>query len=181
VYAYLPAEKVIRIRDGSKMQDLQYWYEGAKISPLADGQAARDPEAGRSRLEQTTETDPNTGKEARSSSLQPPAVQRLLPSRRGHGEQVDSESQALEESDAGRQTDVRRAAVHLQSRAACGFLRTQGTPEVTVLTQEAEEQNEALFHRAESLFHKEKKYRRPWRSTGRSNNAYPHLRIAQQL
>jgi len=37
VYAYMPPEKVIRIRDGSQMEDLQYWYEGAKISPWLTG------------------------------------------------------------------------------------------------------------------------------------------------
>lgn len=63
VYRYLPGPNLVQILDGSKIEDLQYWYEGAMISPWLTGKLLETLKLVGRGWEQTVETDPNTGKE----------------------------------------------------------------------------------------------------------------------
>ncbi len=63
VYLYRPVENVVRILDGSKIEDLQYWYEGATIRPWLTGKLLETLKLVGRGWQQTTETDPNTGQD----------------------------------------------------------------------------------------------------------------------
>lgn len=63
VYQYLPNENLVCILDGSQMEDLQFWYEGAMISPWLTGKLLDTLKLVGRNWEQTTVTDPDTGKE----------------------------------------------------------------------------------------------------------------------
>jgi outer membrane lipoprotein-sorting protein len=63
VYEYRATENVVNILDGSKIEDLQYWYEGAMISPWLTGKLLETLRLVGRGWEQTTVTDPNTGQE----------------------------------------------------------------------------------------------------------------------
>jgi len=62
VYRYVPGTNLVNILDGSKIEDLQYWYEGAMISPWLTGKLLETLKLVGRGWEQTTVIDPNTGK-----------------------------------------------------------------------------------------------------------------------
>jgi len=179
VYAYMPPEKVIRIRDGSQMEDLQYWYEGAKISPWLTGKLLETLKLVGRAWQQTTETDPNTGEEqiVITCSHPPSNISFLLI--------VDPETKLVQRAKLwknltreGKPTfDAQKFAYNPVLGA--DFFELKAPPEVIVLSEEAEEQNSALFDQGENLFHNEKKYVQAMEIYWQVYHAYPHLKIAQ--
>lgn len=63
MYDYSPVENIVSILDGSKIKDLQYWYEGAQISPWLTGKLLETLQLIGRGWQQRVETDPSTGKE----------------------------------------------------------------------------------------------------------------------
>jgi hypothetical protein len=179
VYAYLPAEKVIRIRDGSKMQDLQYWYEGAKISPWLTGKLLETLKLVGHGWQQTTETDPNTGKEqiVITCSHPPSNVSFLLI--------VDPENKLVQRAKLWRNlTREGKPTFDAQEFTynpvlPADFFQLKAPPGVIVLSEEAEEQHLALFDQGENLFQNEKKYVEALEIYWQVYHAYPHLKISQ--
>ncbi len=173
VYMFLPVENVVRILDGSKIEELQYWYEGAKISPWLTGKLLETLKlVGRS-WQQAIETDPNTGKQQIVITCNHPAsnVSALL--------LVDPESKL-----------VRRAKLWKN-------LQRQGKPmfdaQVFTYNPEIPEEffefeippgatvvDQTLFDRAEQLFHKDKKYAEAIEIYWQVYNTYPTLSIGEE-
>jgi hypothetical protein len=173
VYMFSRVENVVRILDGSKIEELQYWYEGAKISPWLTGKLLETLKLVGRGWEQTVETDPNTGKQQIVITCNHPAsnISALL--------LVDPENKL-----------VRRAKLWKN-------LQRQGEPmfDAQVFTYNPEIPGEffdfeipsgatvvdqTLFDRAEQLFHKDKKYAEAIEIYWQVYNAYPTLSIGEE-
>lgn len=63
VYRYYPVENVVTTLDGSRIEDLQFWYEGAKLSPWLTGTLIQTLRLFVDDWSQTVETDPDTGRQ----------------------------------------------------------------------------------------------------------------------
>jgi hypothetical protein len=63
VYEYRGRENVVNILDGSKIEDLQYWYEAVRLSPWLTGRLLETLRLIGHGWEQTIEADPDTGKQ----------------------------------------------------------------------------------------------------------------------
>ncbi|MEN6428467.1 MAG: tetratricopeptide repeat protein [Phycisphaerales bacterium] len=179
VYAYLPPEKVIRIRDGSQIEDLQYWYEGAKLSPWLTGKLLETLKLVGRGWQQRTETDPNTGAEqiVITCSHPPSSVSFLLV--------VDPESKLIRRAKLwknlrwqGEPMFDARVFTYNPDLAA-DFFEIKAPPEVIVLSEEAEEHNQALFDRAERLL-QEARYAEARELYQQVHDAYPNLKIASE-
>jgi len=179
VYAYLPSEKVIRIRDGSQIEDLQYWYEGAKLSPWLTGKLLETLKLVGRAWQQRTETDPNTGAEqiVITCSHPPSNVSFLLV--------VDPESKLVRRAKLWKNVEWQGEPMFdarvftYNPDLAADFFEIKTPPEVIVLSQEAEEQNQARFDRAERLF-QEAKYTEAQELYQQVHDAYPSLKIASE-
>jgi outer membrane lipoprotein-sorting protein len=63
MYQYFPTENLVTVSDCSQLEDLQYWYEGAQFSPWLTGRLFDILKLVGRGWQQTTVTDPATGKE----------------------------------------------------------------------------------------------------------------------
>lgn len=63
MYRYFPAENSVTVGDCSQLEDLQYWYEAAKLSPWLTGKLLDVLKLVGHGWQQTPGTDPVTGRE----------------------------------------------------------------------------------------------------------------------
>jgi hypothetical protein len=63
LYRYFPTENLVTVGDCSRLEDLQYWYEGAQFSPWLTGKLLDILKLVGRGWQQTAVTDPATGKE----------------------------------------------------------------------------------------------------------------------
>jgi len=158
VYAYWPAGNVVRIMDGSKMEDLQYWYEGAKISPWLTGKLLETLKLIGRGWQQKVETDPNTGTEQIivTCNHPPSNISALLV--------VDPQSKLVRQAKLWRnlrregEPEFDAQAIVYNPEVPTEFFEFKIPPGATVLSKEDGEKTQALFERAEQLFHQDKKY-----------------------
>jgi hypothetical protein len=173
VYMYSPVEKVVRIMDGSKIKDLQYWYEGAQFSPWLTGKLLETLKLIGRGWEQKTETDPNTGQEqiVVTCNHPPSNISALLV--------VDPESKLVRRAKIWR--NLRREGgpefdaqtIVYNPEVADNLFEFQIPPGVTVVDQ-------GLFDRAEQLFHKDRKYAEAIELYWQVYNTYPTLNIGEE-
>jgi hypothetical protein len=173
VYAYSPVEKAVRIMDGSKIKDLQYWYEGAQFSPWLTGKLLETLKLIGRGWEQKVETDPNTGKEQIivTCNHPPSNISALLV--------VDPESKLVHKAKIWR--NLRREGgpefdaqtIVYNPEIPNDLFEFQIPPGVTIV-------DEDLFDRAEQLFHKEKEYAEAIEVYWQVYNAYPTLSIGEE-
>jgi tetratricopeptide (TPR) repeat protein len=173
VYAYSPVEKAVRIMDGSTIKDLQYWYEGAQFSPWLTGKVLETLKLIGRGWEQTTEIDPNTGKEQIivTCNHPPSNISALLV--------VDPQSKLVRRAKIWR--NLSRAGgpefdaqtIVYNPEVADDLFEFEIPPGVTVVDQ-------TLFDRAEQLFHKERKYAEAIELYWQVYNTYPTLNIGEE-
>lgn len=157
VYAYWPLGNVVRIMDGSKLEDLQYWYEGAKISPWLTGKLLETLRLIGRGWHQTIETDPNTGQERIVVTCNHPAsnVSALLV--------VDPQSKLVRQArlwrnlDRAGEPEFDAQTIVYNPEVPQGLFEFQIPPGATVISKEDGEATQALFEQAEQLF-QDKKY-----------------------
>ncbi len=173
VYMFLPVENVVRILDGSKIEELQYWYEGAKISPWLTGKLLETLKlVGRS-WQQTTETDPNTGKEQIVITCNHPAsnVSALL--------LVDPESKLVRRAKLWKNLQQQGKPMFdaqvftYNPEIPEDFFEFEIAPGATVVDQ-------TLFDRAGQLFHQDGKYAEAMELYWQVYNTYPTLSIGEE-
>ena len=173
VYDYSPVEKVVTIMDGSKIKDLQYWYEAAQISPWLTGKLLETLKLIGRGWEQTTQTDPNTGKEqiVVTCNHPPSNISALLV--------VDPETKLIRKAQLWRNpqrqgTPAYDAQVIVYNpEIPDDLFEFQIPPGVTVVDQ-------TLFDRAEQLFHKDKNYAEALKVYWQVYNAYPTRSIGEE-
>jgi tetratricopeptide (TPR) repeat protein len=173
VYAYSPVENTVRIMDGSTIKDLQYWYEGAQFSPWLTGKVLETLKLIGRGWEQTTEMDPNTGKEQIivTCNHPPSNISALLV--------VDPQSKLVRRAKLWR--NLTRAGgpefdaqtIVYNPEIADDLFESQIPPGVTVVDQ-------TLFDRAEQLFHKDRKYAEAIELYWQVYNTYPALSIGEE-
>ena len=157
VYAYWPTGNVVRIMDGSKMEDLQYWYEGAKISPWLTGKLLETLKLIGRGWQQKIETDPNTGQERIVVTCHhPPSnVSALLV--------VDPQSKLVRQAKLWRnlhragEPEFDAQAIVYNPEVPAELFEFKIPPGATVISKEDGEKTQALFEQAEQLF-KDKEY-----------------------
>jgi hypothetical protein len=172
VYAYWPLGNVVRIMDGSKLEDLQYWYEGAKISPWLTGKLLETLRLIGRGWQQTVETDPNTGQEQIivTCNHPPSNVSALLV--------VDPQSKLVRQAKLWRnlhragEPEFDARTIVYNPEVPQGFFEFQVPPGATVISQEDGEATQALFEQAEQLF-KDKKYAEAIGYYQRVHDRYP--------
>jgi outer membrane lipoprotein-sorting protein len=173
VYDYSPVEKVVTIMDGSKIKDLKYWYEAAQISPWLSGKLLETLKLIGRGWEQTTQTDPNTGKEqiVVTCNYPPSDLSALLV--------VDPESKLIRKAKLWRNLERRGTPAYDAQVIAYDpeipddLFEFQIPAGVTVVDQ-------TLFDRAEQLFHKDKNYAEALKVYWQVYNAYPTRSIGEE-
>jgi tetratricopeptide (TPR) repeat protein len=153
VYWYEPAEKAVNVLDGTQMMALQYWYEAAKISPWPMAKLLENLQLVGRDWQQTTEKDPNTGRERIVVTCNHPLSQRSARF------VVDPKSKLVRQarmwSNLQRQGepeyDVQKIVYNPE--IPDDFFTFQAPPSVAVFTQE----DHARYQQANRLFD-EKKY-----------------------
>jgi outer membrane lipoprotein-sorting protein len=173
VYEYHGRENAVTILDGSKIEDLQYWYEAVKLSPWLTGKLLETIKLIGHGWQQTTETDPDTGKQQIVVTCSHPKsnISALLV--------VDPESKLVLKAKlwknlqwAGQPMfDVQ--AIAYNPEVSKEFFEFQIPPGATVVSR-------ALFDQAEDLFHKEKKYAEAMELYWQVYDAYPTLSIGAE-
>lgn len=158
VYQHRPRENVVYILDGSQIESLQYWYEGAMISPWLTGKLLETLRLVGRGWEQTVATDPNTGKEQMVVTCSHPKsnVSALLV--------IDPETKLVLRAKLWKnlhregqpQFDAREIVYNPE--ISDEFFTFEIPPGATVITEKDAEEIKALFERAEQLFQKDKKY-----------------------
>lgn len=173
VYSYSPMENVVRILDGSKIEELQYWYEGAKISPWLTGKLLETLKLVGRGWQQRVETDPNTGQEQIVITCNHPAsnVSALLI--------VDPEDKLVRRAKLWKNlqregTPMFDAQVFTYNpEIPAAFFEFQVPAGATVVDQ-------TLFDRAEQLFHKDKKYAEAIELYWQVYHTYPTLSVGEE-
>ena len=173
VYAYSSVENVVRILDGSKIEELQYWYEGAKLSPWLTGKLLETLKLIGRGWEQTVETDPNTGKQQIVITCHHPAsnISALL--------LVDPESKLIRRAKLWKNLQRQGepmfdAQVFTYNPEVSGdFFEFEIPGGATVVDQ-------TLFDRAEQLFHKDRKYAEALELYWQVYHTYPTLSIGEE-
>lgn len=179
VYSYRPAENVVRVLDGSQIEDLQYWYEGAMISPWLTGKLLETLKLIGRGWEQTTVTDPNTGKEQMLVTCSHPKsnISALLV--------VDPESKLVLKAKLWNnlqregQPEYDAQTIVYNPELPEGLFEFEVPPGATLVTQEAEGQAMTLFKQATPLFHKEKKYAEAMELYRQIHDGFPHASMAK--
>ena len=180
VYSYRPAENVVRVLDGSQLDDLQFWYEGAMISPWLTGKLLETLKLIGRGWEQTTETDPNTGKEQMVVTCSHPKSNisaRLV---------VDPETKLVLKArlwnnlqrEGQPQYDAQTIVYNPETPE--GVFEFEVPPGAVVVTQEEEEQAMALFKQAVPLFHKEKKHAEAMELYRQIHDRFPHASMGEE-
>jgi len=175
VYQYRPKENFVRILDGSRIEDLQYWYEGATISPWLTGKLLETLKLVGRGWEQRVETDPNTGQERMfvTCSHAKSNISGLLV--------VDPQSKLVLKAkiwkNSERQGDPQFDAQEItyNPEIADEFFEFKIPPDAKVMTDEETDEVEALFKRAEQRFHQDKDYAGALRLYQQVYDQYPHL------
>lgn len=175
VYQYLPKENRVRILDGSKIEDLQYWYEGATISPWLTGKLLETLKLVGRGWEQKVETDPNTGAErmlVTCSHAKSNISGRLV---------VDPQSKLVLQAKIWKNPERRGApqfdaqVIRYNPEIADAFFEFKTPPGATVITEEDTDEVEALFERAEQRFHQDKDYAGALELYQQVYDQYPHV------
>lgn len=172
VYEYHGKENAVTILNGSKIEDLQYWYEAVKLSPWLTGKLLETIELIGHGWQQTTETDPDTGKQQIVVTCSHPKsnISALLV--------VDPESKLVLKAKlwknlqwAGQPMfDVQ--AIAYNPEVSKEFFEFQIPPGAIVVRRD-------LFDQAESLF-REKKYAEAMELYRQVYDMYPTLNIAEE-
>jgi tetratricopeptide (TPR) repeat protein len=159
VYEYWPYEnKLVKVKDGSQYPDLQYWYEGAKLSPWLVGKALETLGRLVADLRQTVQTDPATGREQVivTCSYRPSNTSFLLV--------VDNESKLIQKAKLWNnlhrdgKPDTYAQTFVFNEDLPDEFFGFEIPADATVVNEKDIVEAEAVFDRAEHLFHNEKKY-----------------------
>ncbi|MEN6575179.1 MAG: tetratricopeptide repeat protein [Phycisphaerales bacterium] len=151
VYRYMPGPNLVNILDASKIEDLQYWYEGAMISPWLTGKLLETLRLVGRGWEQTTVTDPNTGKEQIRVTCSHPKsnVSALL--------LVDPETKLVLKAKLWRNLQREgmptfdAQTIVYNPEIPDEFFEFQIPPGATVIAEKDSEEVKALFERAEQL------------------------------
>jgi hypothetical protein len=173
VYMSSPVENVVRVLDGSKIEELQYWYEGAKISPWLTGKLLETLKLIGRGWQQTSETDPNTGKEQIVITCNHPAsnVSALLI--------VDPEDKLIRRAKLWKNLQRQGEPMFdaqvftYNPEIAENFFEFEIPPGATIVDQ-------TLFDRAERLFHKDRKYAEALEIYWQVYHTYPTLNIGEE-
>jgi len=165
VYAYSPVKKEVRVGDGSKIEDLQYWYEGAKLSPWLTGKMLQVLKLIGHGWEQTEMTDPDTGAEQILVTCSHP------PSNVSFHLVVDPESKLVVRAKLWRnlqwegEPSLDAQTFTYNPEIPDDFFKFEAPEGATVIDEQAEQasaEREAagrdLLNQAEHLFRSEKKY-----------------------
>lgn len=173
VYEYRGRENVVNILDGSKIEDLQYWYEAVKLSPWLTGKLLDTLKLIGHGWEQTVETDPNTGKERILVTCSHPKsnISVLLV--------VDPESKLVLKAKLWRnlqregEPSFDAQVITYNPEISDGLFEFKAPPGAIVVSR-------TLFDQAENLFHKEKKCAEAMELYWQVYNAYPTLNIGEE-
>jgi len=165
VYEYSPVENEVHIGDGSKIEDLQYWYEGAQLSPWLTGKMLEVLRLIGRDWEQTVVTDPDTGAEQILVTCSHP------PSDISFHLVVDPESKLILRAKLWKnlqwegEPSLDAQVFTYNPEIPDGFFEFEMPEGVTVIDRQAEQAHaeresagDALLNRAEHLFHEEKNY-----------------------
>lgn len=173
VYEYRGRENVVNVLDGSKIEDLQYWYEGVRLSPWLTGKLLETFRLIGQGWEQTVATDSDTGKEQIVVTCSHPKsnISALLI--------VDPETKLVLKAKLWRnlqregepQFDAQTIAYNPETPE--GVFEFKVPAGATVVSR-------ALFDQAEGLFHKEKKYAEAMDLYRQVYDAYPTLNIGEE-
>ncbi len=165
VHSYSPVQNKVRIMDGSKIEDLQYWYEGAQLSPWLTGKMLEVLKLIGKGWEQTVVTDPDTGAEQILVTCSHPA------SNTSFHLVVDPESKLIVRAKLWRnlewegEPDLDAQKFIYNPEIPDGFFEFEMPEGATVIDEEADQarsEREAagrdLLDQAEHVFHEEKNY-----------------------
>jgi hypothetical protein len=180
VHSYRPAENVVRVLDGSQIEDLQYWYEGAMISPWLTGKLLETLKLIGRGWQQKVEIDPNTGKEQMLVTCSHPKsnISAMLV--------VDPESKLVLKAKLWKnlhregQPEYDAQEIVYNPEVAEKVFEFEIPPGATLVTEEAEEQAMTLFKQATPLFHKEKKYAEAKDLYRQIHDGFPHATMAEE-
>jgi outer membrane lipoprotein-sorting protein len=173
VYTYSPVKNVVEVLEGSTVKDLQYWYEGAGISPWLTGRLLETLRLVGRGWEQRVLTDPNTGKEQIVITCSHP------PSNVSVSAVVDPETKLVLKAKLWRNLQRQgkpafdAQMITYNPPIPDDYFEFQIPPGAVVVSR-------ALFDQAEGLFHKEKKYAEAMELYWQVYNAYPTLNIGEE-
>ncbi|MCP4590258.1 MAG: hypothetical protein GY842_05920, partial [bacterium] len=173
VHSYSPVKNEVRIMDGSKIEDLQYWYEGAQLSPWLAGKMLQVLKLIGRGWEQTVVTDPDTGAEQILVTCSHP------PSNISFHLVVDPESKLILRAKLWRnlqwegEPDLDAQVLTYNPEIPDGFFKFEVPEGATVIDEHAnqarseqadqarserEVAGDVLLNRAEHMFHSAKQY-----------------------
>jgi hypothetical protein len=155
-YECRPDEKVARIKYGPGIPDLKYWYKAAELSPWLTGKMLETLRLFSDDWNQTTQIDPNTGKEQIIVTCS------YHPSNASFVIVVDPKSKLMLKAKLWNNLHHEgEPDVHAHT-----FIYNEDMPDelfeippgMTIVNEKEIEESKALFNQGEDLFHKEKKY-----------------------
>jgi len=165
VYEYSPVENEVHVMDGSKIEELQYWYEGAQLSPWLTGKMLETLKLIGRGWEQTVVTDPDTGAEQILVTCSHPA------SNISFHLVVDPESKLILRAKLWKnlqwegEPSLDAQVFTYNPEVPDDFFEFEVPEGVTVIDEQADQAraereaaSRALLDQAEHLFHSEKKY-----------------------
>ena len=176
-YEYRPHEKVARIKHGPGIADLKYWYKAAELSPWLTGKMLETLKLFSDDWNQTTQTDPNSGKEQIivTCSYHPSNTSFLIV--------VDPKSKLIQKAKLWNNLQ-REGEPDIDAQT---FIYNKDMPDelfeippgMTIVNEKEIEESKALFNQGEDLFHKEKKYVEAIAVYQQVYDKFPDMNIAE--
>jgi len=178
VYESWSDTKTAQVQYGPAITDLKYWYKAAEMGPWVIRQMPEMIQQYATDWQQSTDRDPNTGKERiLATCTYPPSNMSFLLV-------VDPDTKLVESA---------RLWSNLQHEGepyidAKSFVYNEKYPDelfelpadTTIINQKDTEESRALFDQGENLFHKEKKYAEAIEIYWRVYITYPKLNVAEE-
>jgi len=178
VYEYWSDTKAAQVQYGPAITDLKYWYKAAEVGPWVIRQMPEMIQQYATDWQQSTDRDPNTGKERiLATCTYPPSNMSFLLV-------VDPDTKLVESA---------RLWSNLQHEGepyidAKSFVYNEKYPDdlfelpadTTIINQKDTEESRALFDQGENLFHKEKKYAEAIEIYWRVYITFPKLNVAEE-
>ena len=178
VYECWSDSKTAQAQYGPAITDLKYWYKAAEVGPWMIRQMPALIQQYAADWKQSTDRDPNTGKEGilATCTYPPSNISFLLV--------VDPDTKLVESaklwSNLKHEGEPYINATHFvyNEKYADGLFELPA--DMTVVSEKDTEESRALFDQGEALFHKEKKYAEAIDVYWQVYATYPKLNVAEE-
>jgi tetratricopeptide (TPR) repeat protein len=178
VYECWSDTKTAQAQYGPAITDLKYWYKAAEVGPWLIRKMPEMIQQYATDWQQSTERDPNTGKERiLATCTYPPSNMSFLLV-------VDPDTKLMESAKLwsnlqheGEPCIDAKSFVYNEKYPDELFELPAGT---TIINQRDTEESRALFEQAENLFHKEKEYAEAIEIYWQVYATYPKLNVAEE-